>query len=104
VPSGSPVSLVLGNASLTQPDGSTATFTDVVFLAIKNNGAAVLTVGGGTNAMTSIGTITVAAGATAIVACPTATGYALTASTADVIKFTSASGTLAVDVMIAGHG
>jgi hypothetical protein len=103
VPSGSPVSVNLTDGSISMPDGTAAVFTDIVLLVVRNNGAAVLTVGGGTAAVTSIGTITVNPGATVAILCATATGYAVTATTACVVKFTSASGTLAVDVMIAGH-
>lgn len=103
VPSGSPVSLNLTDGSVKMPDGSATNFADITILFIRNNGAAVLTVGGGTNAVTSIGTITVNPGAIVPIVVPGAVGYAVTASTANILKFTSASGTLLVDVLIAGH-
>jgi hypothetical protein len=104
VPSGSPVSLNLTDGSLKMPDGSATNFADIEALVIRNNGAAVLTVGGGTAAVTSIGSITVNPGASAVlIASASGSPYTVTASTANVVKLTSASGTLAVDVMIVGH-
>lgn len=103
VASGSPVSVNLTDGSALMPDGAASNFADIVLLVIRNNGAAVLTVGGGTNAVTSIGTILVNPGATVVVLCPLATGYPVTATTACVLKFASATGTLAVDVMAVGH-
>jgi hypothetical protein len=103
VPTGSPVILNLVDGSLKMPDGSATNFTDIEVLIIRNNGAAVLTVGGGTTPVASIGTITVNPGATAVLLAPTAVGYVVTPATAMLLKFTSAAGTLAVDVIIAGH-
>jgi len=104
VPNGAPVTLNLVDGSLKMPDGTATNFTDIQLLVIRNNGAAVLTVGGGTTPVASIGTITVNPGAIAVlIANASGAPYTVTAVTAMLLKFTSAAGTLPVDVIIAGH-
>ncbi len=72
---------------------------------VKNTGATSLVVGNGTNPfinlLTATGTVTLPAGAWFACATPDATGYAVTASTGDILKFTG-TGTAAFQVVILG--
>lgn len=109
VPAGSTAVLTLSDASLIGPLGETVTFTKVTSIMCVNNGAAVVTLGGGTH---PLGGFTGAVGNTINLqpGCPylngknDAAGVAVASGTADALTFTNASGSdCLVDVLIVGR-
>lgn len=108
VTSGTPLLLNLTSGALLMPDKTATNFADLGLFVVRNNGTANLTVGAGSNAVTSIlgasGTIIIAPGETKTIAANfAATGFAVTASTACILQFVSASGTVAFDLILTGH-
>jgi len=103
--SGSPTVLNLTN-TLTMPDGTLATFADVILIAVYAAAANTdyISMGAGTDAVAWLSTaIKLYPGQYFVTALPVATGLAVTTTTADRITFTPNSGTQAGTVMLAGH-
>jgi hypothetical protein len=108
VVSGTPLLLNLTNGSLKMPDGSATNFADIGLLLVRNNGTANLTMGGGSNAVTSIlgatGTITIPPGAIIpLINLANSAYWTVTNSTANILQFVAASGTVPFDLILAGH-
>lgn len=108
VSSGTPTVIDLN--TVTQPDGSTATFADLLIVGFYNHGdptsGETLTIGGGTNPVVSIwsANLVLLGGTPILVGCPDATGYAVNASTAHKFTLNIASGTnVDVDYLLVGH-
>lgn len=97
--------------SLTDPFGDTVTFAELLLLFVRFNGASgVLSVGGdGSAAISTLtgatnDTIGVTAGGHIVLYSPTSTGYAVTATSADILQFAISTGTNATaDVIILGR-
>lgn len=105
VASGTPSVLNL-TATLVQPDGTTGTFADVVFLAFycPATNTDYMTVGGGTDPLAWLTTaIKVYPGQTVITAYPVASGLTVAITTGDRINVNSNSGTQVMQVVILGH-
>lgn len=85
--------------------GSTVTLVRVKGLYIKNTGTTDLTIGAGTTPwatlLNSTGTITLKPGAFLLVATPDATGWPVTASTADLLNV-SGTGTATYSIAVLG--
>jgi hypothetical protein len=90
------------SGSLTQPDGSSAVFVEVVAILVKHvSGTGVLTIGGGSNPLTGVtGTAGPNGGFFALA---NDTGIAVTAGTGDLLQVTSSSGTIVADIVIIGR-
>lgn len=109
VASGTPVTVDLAG-SLTAADGTTITFVEIVGLYIKNKSTTTaqnITVGGGSNPwITHLG-----ASGDAVVVGPSGMllltspidGYAVTATTGDILTLTSSSGTISYDLVVCGR-
>lgn len=94
------------NGVLTDSYGSTVSLVRVKGIAFQNNSASnSMTVGNGTNPwatlLSSTGTITVPAGGWFIACTPDATGWAVTASTGDILKV-AGTGTDAFTLVVLG--
>lgn len=92
------------NGVLEDSYGSTVSLLRVKGLYVKNTGVTDLTFGAGTTPMTTLlnstGTITLPPGAACVFMTPDATGWAVTASTADLLNFTgTGTGTFSVAVL-----
>jgi hypothetical protein len=105
ISSGTPISLDISGGGLKTLLGNAANFARVDFLAFSNRSTNVVTLTG--NFMTtSFGasfSMALAGGGRFIYDNPSATGLAVTNSTADTITLTSASGTNDVDIAIGGR-
>lgn len=112
ITSGTPV--VLNLNTLTNPDGSACSFTDLLYVAFWNYSTTVgqdLVVGGGSDPVVSVwgsGNLTVLANtdgtAVAMFATTAATGWAIDLSTACTFKLTVAAGTgVSVGYALIGH-
>lgn len=112
VPNGSPVTLNLN--TLTQPDGSTFTPLDILFIGFINTSVTTgqdVTIGGGSNPIVSAfsGNIVLPAGSADNPGTPVcignsnATGYAINLSTACNFRLSSAAGTPDVAYLLFGH-
>lgn len=105
ISSGSPTVLNLTN-TLTMPDGTLATFADIILIGVYCPIANTdyISMGAGTDFIVWLTTaIKLYPGQYFITALPVATGLAVTTTTADRITFTPNSGTQAATIMIAGH-
>jgi hypothetical protein len=107
--SGTPTDLDLAG-SLTDPFGDVVTFAEILLLFVRFNGSTgVLSVGGDAAAIATLtgnvnDVIGVTAGGHICLYSPTATGYAVTATTADVLQFAISTGTsVTADVIILGR-
>lgn len=92
--------------TLTQPDGTLATFADVILIAVScpPTNTDYITLGAGTDPLAWFDTaIKIYPGATFVYMQPTATGLAVTTTTADRVTLTPNSGTQAFTIMLAGH-
>lgn len=93
------------NAVLTDSYGSTVNMVRVKAIMIFNNAATTLTVGNGTTPwvsfLTGTGTLILPAGAAVAAFTPDATGWTVTAATADILKF-AGTGTATFQVVILG--
>lgn len=106
VVSGTPDVLNL-TATLIQPDGTTATFTDLVVVAIScpTSNTDYITLGGGTDPVAYFATnqVVIYPGSTFSFVYPVANALAITASTADRLTVTSHSGTQTYNILLVGH-
>lgn len=105
VPNGAPVSLDLNGGGLTQPNGAAANFVKLAAVIVFNDSTTageVLTVGGGTNAVANVSG-TVGPGGIFVLYEPSLAALPVTAGTGDILKFTSASGTISVRVLLLGR-
>jgi hypothetical protein len=103
--SSSPTVLNLTN-TLTQPDGTLATFADLILIAIScpTTNSDYVSLGAGTDFVVWMTTaIKIYPGQTLITTLPVATGLAVTTTTADRVTITPNSGTQAFTIMLAGH-
>jgi hypothetical protein len=105
VPNGAPVSLDLSGGGLKTPLGNTATFARVAVLAVHNRSTNTVTLTGNflTTSFGASFSMPLTAGGRFIYDNPSATGLAVTNSTADTITLTSSAGTNDVDVAVAGR-
>jgi hypothetical protein len=115
VTSGVPDEIDLAGA-LTNPLGTTVTFAKIKLMVVANRSttaANILEVGGDAAAVAAMfgaapDTIKVAPGSTSnpvgflALASPSLAGYAVTGTTADIIEFKAAAGTISYDVLIVG--
>jgi hypothetical protein len=80
-------------------------FVRVKAIYIKNNGTATMTFGAGSNAwatmLNAAGTLKIPAGGFVLIATPDATGYTVTAATADLLNV-AGTGTETYDIAILG--
>lgn len=95
--SGTTASLNFGSGGgLTDSYGTAVSWTKLKAVYVNNTGTSAITIGGGTNPITtmlnSTGTLTLPAGAWTVIATPDAAGWAITASTACNLNFTGTSG------------
>lgn len=106
IASGTPLVIDV-TGSLVEPDGTTFVITDIIGVAVKNNGtsAQLITIGGGSNPVVSIwsANLLIPGGVTVLIFNPNASAYAVNASTAHTMQFSCASGTAVVDIAILGH-
>ena len=90
---------------LTDSYGSTVTSVRIKGLYVENTGVTDLTFGAGSNPfinlLNSTGTVTLKPGAFALFSTPDATGYAVTASTGDLLNFTG-TGTSTYSIVVLG--
>jgi hypothetical protein len=105
ISSGTPVSLDLSGGGLKTLLGSAANFARVDFLAFSNRSTNAVTLTGNffTTSFGASFSMVLAGGGRFIYDNPSATGLAVTNSTADTITLTSASGTNSVDIAIGGR-
>lgn len=112
VSNGTPDTIDLNAGTIKEPDGVTAvSLTDIILLAILNRSTTAgqnLQVGGGTNDITTIlgasGVITIFPGGLLLLTNPNASGYGITASTADILDINVAAGTsVPYSIAILGH-
>jgi hypothetical protein len=92
--------------TLTQPDGTLATFADVtgIMVSCPSTNTDYISVGAGTDPLAWLtNAIKVYPGMTLVMAYPVATGLAVTTTTADRINVVANSGTQTASVMIIGH-
>ena len=92
--------------TLPQPDGTLATFVDIVMLAINcpTTNTDFITFGGGTDPVAYFGAAkAINPGQTSTFFWPAANAFPVTATTADRINLNSNSGTQTVNVLIVGH-
>lgn len=100
---------VVDLASVTDPDGTSITWSDILAIAIVNLSTTAgqdITVGGGTNPVVSLftGNLIIKSGGFAIIACAQATGYAFNSSTAHTLEFQVSAGTsVPFGIIVIGH-
>lgn len=100
--------LATTSANLIDYRGNTITFARLKVIAIFNNGPNSIQVGAGSNPITSLwgaagDILTIRTGGLFLAAAPDATGYVVTASTADVLRIlNTAAGTITYDIALVG--
>ena len=93
--------------SVTQIDGTTMpALNDIVAFAVKNvSGNGTITIGGGTDPITTMftGNVTLPPGASVCILNPAASGFAITATSADRITLTNSAGNNTCAILALGH-
>ena len=109
VTSGTPVDYNLSNSSLENAFGEGIAFASIVYLFLRNTSSSgVLTLGAGTNPITSFWAasgdgIKVQPGGEISFRATGTSAYAVTASTADILRVTSSSGTINYHLVMVGR-
>lgn len=100
--------LATTSANLIDYRGNAITFARIKVIAIRNNGPNMIQVGAGSNPLANwiaaVGDIVqIRSGGLMVLAAPDATAYAVTASTADILRIAnSAAGTITYDIALLG--
>jgi hypothetical protein len=97
-----PTTIDLSSGTITQPDGTIATFADITTLFIANGGTAgTVTVGGGSNPVANIAGV-IGFGGYMVWHNPQ-TGYPVTPGTGDILTLTASAGSISTKVLILGR-